>query len=145
MSNRLTFSLASLVLILALGLVFAPVSVMAHQGDTGNLDHMHPLTEARPAVDLNTDGDETDLGEAAVPIHNTHPTVASIVAKPDADDATLRTSDDDRNVILLNAAGDAALALENTNGPGIFIVRVTFTGPLATGEALIASSLSPLK
>ena len=36
MSNRLTFSLASLVLILALGLVIVPTSVMAHEGDTAH-------------------------------------------------------------------------------------------------------------
>ncbi len=56
MSNRLTFSLASLVLFLALGLVFAPVSVMAHpvtatnnvsgqihDGDTVGMSHSHPM------------------------------------------------------------------------------------------------------
>ncbi len=48
MSNRLTFSLASLVLTLALGLVFAPVSVIAHTADPHNPanpadTHMHPV------------------------------------------------------------------------------------------------------
>ena len=36
MSNRLTFSLASLVLMLALGLVIVPTSVMAHEADAGH-------------------------------------------------------------------------------------------------------------
>ena len=50
MSNRLTFSLASLIFLIALGLVFAPMSVMAHPNvdadDTHAVDgHMHPEME----------------------------------------------------------------------------------------------------
>jgi hypothetical protein len=47
MSNRLTFSLASLILLIAFGLVFVPASVMAHPNVDGGTDHakdghMHP-------------------------------------------------------------------------------------------------------
>ena len=34
MSNRLTFSLTSLIFLIAFGLVFAPTAVMAHDGHT---------------------------------------------------------------------------------------------------------------
>ncbi len=49
LSNKLTFSLASLVMLIALGLVFAPMSVMAHDLATGHVPdpapdgHMHPM------------------------------------------------------------------------------------------------------
>ena len=65
MSNRLTFSLASLIFILALGLVFAPVSVMAHPNPTGASGaavhakdgHMHPtVTVMVDDADPNTPG-----------------------------------------------------------------------------------------
>ena len=47
MSNRLTFSLASLVFLIAFGLVFAPTSVLAHS----DADR-----------DVNNDGDTIDYG-----------------------------------------------------------------------------------
>ena len=64
MSNRLTFSLASLVLILALGLVFAPVSVLAHTitpaGDTHNdhtgADATHPILDSVTAMGPGANG-----------------------------------------------------------------------------------------
>ncbi len=129
MSNRLTFSLASLIFLIALGLVFAPTSVMAHDGTAGNLNHAHPLTETLPAVDLNgnnTPGETTVPGEAEVTPHGAHPLVTSIALKPHASLATT----DVRNVVLLNSAGDAILGLADGDGAGTFTVVVTFSGTL---------------
>ena len=59
MSNRLTFSLASLFLIFAIGLVFAPTSAMAHAPVDGEAATLHK--------------DNTEAGDG-----HTHPTVSSI-------------------------------------------------------------------
>ena len=80
-SLKMTFSLTSLILIIALGLVFAPASVMAHSvaqrdvnndGDTDDPDdipsHEHPVKVEVPAV-------TGDNAAAAVPAHGAHPTV----------------------------------------------------------------------
>ena len=90
MSNRLTFSLASLIVLIALGLVFAPTSVMAHPDATANSAttprvHSHPLIEG---LDAQTDNTQTpgDLG-TAVTAHNHHPVVQSITLK-EVDDKT---------------------------------------------------------
>ena len=129
--NQLTFSLASLVFLIALGLVFAPMSVMAHDDATseGNTPrpHSHPLTTALAAKTTPTTA--TDLG-TAVPIHDAHP-AATIVAKPDAKNASLTTSEG-RDVILLAADGTKlALATAGAAGTdGRFNVRVTFSGTL---------------
>ena len=64
MSNRLTFSLASLVLILALGLVFAPMSVMAHVVSPADAEHnpasaphpAHPILDSVTAMGPGADG-----------------------------------------------------------------------------------------
>ena len=80
MSNRLTFSLASLVLILALGLVFAPVSVMAH-----------------PATAQNTGSDQPHaVGTAVGDTAHSHPMVA--ISVKDADlttPSTIQITDED--------------------------------------------------
>ena len=71
MSNRLTFSLASLILIFA----FVAMPVMAHTG-RGVQPHDHPLTETMPAIDANGDGDFTDFDAgdfAEVTPHGVHP------------------------------------------------------------------------
>ena len=80
-SLKMTFSLTSLIFLIALGLVFVPVSVMAHT--TGNLptshpSHTHPVTVAVPDNTNTTGVDET------VPIHNAHP-VPTITLKAQAD------------------------------------------------------------
>ena len=68
MSNRLTFSLASLIFILALGLVFVPTSVMAHEVADGN-SGTGQVHAGDTAGDTN---------------HGTHPRVTSITLKAGA-------------------------------------------------------------
>ncbi|MCY3744528.1 MAG: lamin tail domain-containing protein [Candidatus Poribacteria bacterium] len=140
MSNRLTFSLASLILMFA----FVAMPVMAHDNAGGDdattpRPHSHPLTEG---LDAATDAADVTAGRAgtAVTTHDTHPTVMSIVATPDAADATLRTSDG-RDVILLDstATDPTALTIAAGGGTGVFNVRVTFSGTLAS-DAVLASS-----
>ena len=74
LSNKLTFSLASLIVLLAFGLVFVAGDVWAHNADQiGSLrTHDHP-TDALDAQDNNNDGDTGDVGEAAVTAHHAHP------------------------------------------------------------------------
>ena len=136
-SLKMTFSLASLILIFA----FVAIPVMAHDNASSDTttprEHRHPLTEALGA---QTDAAGPTPG-TAVPAHDTHPTVMSIVAKPDASGATLQTSDG-REVILLDAAGTAALAIDGTGGVGQFIVRVTFSGTLASDAELAAGEVT---
>ena len=84
MSNRLTFSLASLIFLIAFGLVFAPMSVMAHpvttdnngtgeihDGDAVGLVHTHPsITVTIADADSRTDGIQvvdTEADEPATP------------------------------------------------------------------------------
>ena len=70
-SLKMTFSLASLVLIIAFGFVFGITSVEAHESGRA---HPHPLNEDLLVRDLNNDGDNNDAGEEAVTAHNGHPT-----------------------------------------------------------------------
>ena len=99
-SLKMTFSLTSLVFLIALGLVFAPMSVMAHGPSTiGNLrSHTHPVNTEIPGQDLNADGDTTDTGEGAVSTHNAHP-IPTLSLKPDAADATTAKVRDNKVVI----------------------------------------------
>ena len=76
-SLKMTFSLTSLILIIAFGFVFGITSVEAHESGRA---HPHPLNEALTVRDLNNDGDNDDVGEEAVAAHNTHPT-ATITLK----------------------------------------------------------------
>ena len=128
-SLKMTFSLASLVILIAFGLVFAPTAVMAHEDASGAVGtprpHSHPLDVNMPEKTAPTT--HTDLG-TAVSAHEAHPMVTSIVAKPDAATATLKTNDG-RNVILLAADG-TALPIDGA-AAGTFTVRVTFSGMLA--------------
>ena len=93
MSNRLTFSLASLILLL--GLVFAPMSVMAHEATDENTDtatdaalihavgtdatHQHPMiTVTIEDADPTTDGiqvADTEADEAAATSATVGPTI----------------------------------------------------------------------
>ena len=96
MSNRLTFSLASLILIMALGLVFAPVSVMAHDplsdGAVNPVDtrkhpdgltqgtHLHPSIEVTigDGMDANpntTGFDVVDANDDTEAAGSTGPTI----------------------------------------------------------------------
>ena len=76
--SKLTFSLASLVLLMAFGLVFAITSVMAHDStlieptdSTPITSHSHPVNE-----DVENDPNTEDV-EENVPAHNAHPMVTS--------------------------------------------------------------------
>ncbi len=90
MSNRLTFSLASLIVLLTFGLVFGTTSVMAHDdpgqnplqaddSDPGTHDHSNSDGSQDAIVDNTT----TTAVDEGVPAHNSHPMVDSIVLKPD--------------------------------------------------------------
>ena len=58
MSNRLTFSLASLIFLIAFGLIFAPTSVLADEDDT-EPNHKHPTVEITVAdADTSMAGDQ---------------------------------------------------------------------------------------
>ncbi|MCE2400192.1 lamin tail domain-containing protein [Candidatus Poribacteria bacterium] len=79
LSNKSTFSLASLILLLALGFLYAVTPVMAHAPGSDERAHDHPLLETLPAQNLNPgtgpgqDEDTDDPGEAEVTAHNVHP------------------------------------------------------------------------
>ena len=73
-SLKMTFSLTSLILIIALGLVFAPTAVLAHVDGK----HQHPVLTAIADEDPDTDGAQ------AVDPHTGHPMVTSIVLKEGA-------------------------------------------------------------
>ena len=85
MSNRLTFSLASLIVLIAFGLVFAPTSVMAHDDASGDSSttprpHSHPLLETLPKA---TAAEDITAGRAGMEVlaHGVHPTVTSVMLK----------------------------------------------------------------
>ena len=80
LSNRLTFSLASLIVLIAFGLVFAPISVMADD-KTGN-DHGTGNPQGHP------DGSTTTLGHV-------HPTVTITVVDANLDQAGVQRYYDD--------------------------------------------------
>ena len=80
MSNRLTFSLASLIFLIALGLVFVPVSVMAHEVTPAN-SAAGLVHETDTPVQVVTNGVVTTPGNTN---HGAHPTVTSIALKEGA-------------------------------------------------------------
>ena len=105
MSNRLTFSLASLILIL--GLVFVPTSVMAH-----------------PHVDIpDTEADES------VPDHNSHPEPV-ISLKPDAADAA--TEKVRNNQVVIGEAPASSTAGVDANE---FVLIIDFGRDVTTNAA----------
>ncbi len=68
LSNKSTFSLASLILLLALGVIFGTTFVMAHAPDDATVGpHTHPVTE-----EVAADASATPP-VLPVPIHNAHP------------------------------------------------------------------------
>ena len=132
MSNRLTFSLASLIFLIALGLVFVPTSVMAETPDTGvaGRTHSHPLNE-----ELGDNPDTTAV-ESTVAAHTGHPMVTSIAltggntsgttAVVVADDAA--TVGVAENTFTLVITFDKALTDANTE------TSPSTTSPLATAD-----------
>ncbi len=132
MSNRLTFSLASLILMFALALVAMPA--MAHDTDSGD--------DAPGNQHGDPDGTTVDVGTHT---HDTAPTVASIelvdvMARPaDSTDAT-----DDKvstvrgsivqlvNDIDSTTAGDPVIA--DGAAPGEFLVKITFSEDVVEGS-----------
>ena len=92
--SKLTFSLSSLIFILALGLVFVPTAVMAHTdvqrdvNDDGDADdagdigpHDHPVLAVTTAVAADATTVPPSPAIQAIPVHNGHPT-ATISLKP---------------------------------------------------------------
>ena len=78
-SLKMTFSLTSLILIFALGLVFAPVSVMAHEVTPANSGTGQVHNTDTPVRVVDSNGRVTTAGHTN---HNAHPTVTSIELKP---------------------------------------------------------------
>ena len=154
MSNRLTFSLASLIFLIAFGLVFAPSDAMAHVGTgpggtkVGNEVHDHPFADTLPAVDINEDGDMNDPGEAEVTKHNDHPTpTISLVADQDNVDedndiimvtaaaATFKVQVD-FGMVVSNAATDETAVNDLTFAPVIAVVNAAKTGIISNGATV---------
>ena len=104
-SLKMTFSLASLVVLIAFGLVFIAAPAIAHN-DPDVRSHTHPLKTDLPAQDLNDDDDTTDVGEGAVTIHNSHP-VGTITLKAAA--GKVKGSE----VVIAADDNDAANGVEN--------------------------------
>ena len=137
-SLKMTFSLTSLIFLIALGLVVAPMSVMAHSvADIGTLaSHGHP-TDAIPA-DSNASPPTTLVSE-----HGEHPSVVSITAVA----TTPATADNVKKV------GDTTyIALdsdtETANIPDTVDLIVEFdqavnggTTALATATAIVAGDV----
>ena len=89
LSNRLTFSLASLVILIAFGLVFAPMSVMAH-----------------PVTATNSGAGQPHATDTPVGATHSHPEI--MVTIKDADDRT------DGIQVVDTGADEAATALDFT-------------------------------
>ena len=123
MSNRLTFSLASLVFLIALGLVFVPTSVMAHDASitpaTNEAAHPHPLLETVPA-----DSDATPP-TTQVTAHGHHPMVTSIALKPAANKVR-------GNMVVVGPVPNTATG---NLDPNQFILIVTFDRPVVDAPA----------
>ena len=121
MSNRLTFSLASLIVLI----LFGATSVMAHPpginsgaGELGNLQqHGHP-TNRIPAIG-------TGLGKEEVPTHDTHPKVSSVDARPSANPAVGTKAYQNRKVVLLTNVTGVVIPLDPipTEDPGLVSLR----------------------
>ena len=121
-SLKMTFSLTSLIFLIALGLVFVPTSVMAHEAGSDERVHPHPLREGLDALDGNADNDTNDPGEAAVTAHTGHPTVTSVV---------LKQGDAVRGNMAVITADDATTTDVNEHG---LTLIVTFSEPVNTSD-----------
>ena len=88
-SLKMTFSLTSLIFLIALGLVFVPTSVMAHDaeqsGDPATVGpHTHPVKVVVNAADADATTVPPTPAVLAVPIHGAHPTVTVSLKEDDA-------------------------------------------------------------
>ena len=124
MSNRLTFSLASLVFLIVLGLVFVPTAVMAHNYPAGGAGEnayeasSHPLTTDLADDPTTPDADDT------ITAHHSHPTVESIMLKADKDsvrkkEAKIAAADDTFTLVIkfseaVGVAADASISAFDT-------------------------------
>ena len=160
MSNRLTFSLASLIFLIALGLVFAPVSVMAHQ--PGDADTVFALHHDGWGSDATSAGTETttQLTGSALQIetghvHHARPTVSSIelvdvkigASKTARDAATAESTVKDTSVLLVNdvtPADDAAVTKVTTGANGKFRVKITFSDDVYNDSNQTTNFTAPL-
>ena len=113
-SLKMTFSLASLVILIAFAFVVMPVT--AHEGDAAVplREHGHP-TKGLPALDGPDEGTEaTNAGEGEVPPHGVHPDPA----------ISLKAGDNVRGdkIMIVPAATDAT----DTLSPISFTIVVDF-------------------
>ena len=141
MSNRLTFSLASLIFLITLGLVFAPTAVMAHDAEQskGALDatsddirpHDHPLNEPIPAITGSTNAADD---RPVVERHGVHP-VPMISLKSGQDNVrgttiALDSTDNTTFTLVVDYGRDVTPTASNT----------TATGNTADGDLTIAAT-----
>ena len=144
LSNKATFSLASLILLLAL--VFATTSVMAHS--TNVPAHTHPLGVTVEA-DLNGDGSIDDLtgnvdgndGDERILAHNHHPKVVSITPKSTVStEGTVERSAGQQVILLADADATTIVAISfdtaPTQDPAEFTLVVEYDSVLSTGSSL---------
>jgi len=154
MSNRLTFSLASLVFLIALGLIFVPTSVMAHDqdpatdgiqhGTTGSFTtigaHMHPtITVEVDDVDPRTDGIQVNrkaTDASASPAITDLMVVFDVKLKLDSN-VPLRAADDSPIAAgTFGANSITALVYNNKNGAVAGISGTPDVAAAYTGEDL---------
>ena len=141
-SLKMTFSLTSLILIIALGLVFVPTSVMAHL-QTGNYDPTYHDGDAttgagNEAAPLTATSNPT-LASETDHTHRAAPTVKKIelvdvmaLSAAGEDDASSSVNDSGTSVRLVNTAsltdGTAVFTdLDQTSSAGQFRVKITFS------------------
>ena len=138
MSNRLTFSLASLIVLIAFGLVFAPMSVMAHDDATNAVDtpriHPHPLPNL---LSEQTDANGPTPG-SAVAAHTGHPTVESIALKEVKDISSaskaMITADDGNTAVSENQLTLVVTFSRDVNTTNGNSVTVTSTDLIAFND-----------
>ena len=100
-SLKMTFSLTSLIFLIAFGLVFTPTAVMAHdasqlQGGDGTDDDVgphttHPVKVAVTAVPADSEAVPPTPAILAIPVHGAHPTVS--ISLKDGGTETVVTSE----------------------------------------------------
>ena len=100
LSNRLTFSLASLIVLIALGLVFAPISAIAHtKAESGTAgDNLHPQGDA-------------DNPTPEPPAHN-HPSISISAKDIDTSTSVIDVLDADTDATDLIIKFEVTLTLE---------------------------------
>ena len=109
LSNKSAFCLASLILLLVLGCVYATIPVYAHA--PGSLDTSNNPITSHTHLNVTTpteDAPNTEGVAGNVPAYNHHPTVTSIVLKE-----TLKKVRDDMVVVAADD-NDAANGAKNS-------------------------------